>query len=246
MSLIHEALRKARREAAHHDDPGVVYPGGLTGSRQPRGIGTGFVLGVSAAVIICAILAGALWWGLRTPSDSPSSAIAANSPTESEDPADEPTTQGESATRPEDTRSSDESESATSPADEGAGAEEAVQSAPTSLDVTTLAQQQAEPESHQLSGAAPESTASDLSTNSGERVFEVEADLGYAALSLDYIVFRATDSYAQINGFDVRVGSHVEGFTVEEITAEWVRLKDDRGPLVLKVPDDIATDGDTP
>jgi hypothetical protein len=73
-------------------------------------------------------------------------------------------------------------------------------------------------------------------TASGERVFDVDADLGYAVLTLDYIAFRATDPFAQINGVDVRVGSTIEGFTVEDIGPSSVRLRDARGPLVLRVP----------
>ena len=67
------------------------------------------------------------------------------------------------------------------------------------------------------------------------REYVAEADLGYTTLSLDYIVFRPVDPFAEINGFDVRVGSTIEGFKVEEITADSVRLRDARGLLVLRV-----------
>ncbi len=71
-------------------------------------------------------------------------------------------------------------------------------------------------------------------STSANREFVAEADLGYTSLSLDYIVFRPVDPFAQINGFDVRVGSSVEGFVVEEITADSVRLRDGKGTLVLR------------
>jgi hypothetical protein len=68
----------------------------------------------------------------------------------------------------------------------------------------------------------------------GLREYVAEADVGHATLSLDYIVFRSDDPFAVINGLDVRVGSTIEGCTVEEITAEAVRLRDGRGPLLLR------------
>jgi hypothetical protein len=67
-------------------------------------------------------------------------------------------------------------------------------------------------------------------------VFHVEADLGYAALAVDYIVARPSDPFARINGLDARVGDTIEGFTVDAITPTEVRLHDARGPLVLRVP----------
>jgi len=70
----------------------------------------------------------------------------------------------------------------------------------------------------------------------GERVFHVEADLGYASLAVDYIVARPNDPFARINGLDARVGDTIEGLTVDAITPTEVRLHDARGPLVLKVP----------
>ena len=67
-------------------------------------------------------------------------------------------------------------------------------------------------------------------------MFHVEADVGYASLVVDYIVDRPSDPFARINGRDVRVGGTVEGFTVEEITSTEVRLRDERGTVILKVP----------
>ena len=59
MSLIHEALRKARREAARAEDPGVVYPGGLTGRRPRRswafGFAVGALLSLAAGIALLAI-----------------------------------------------------------------------------------------------------------------------------------------------------------------------------------------------
>jgi hypothetical protein len=70
----------------------------------------------------------------------------------------------------------------------------------------------------------------------GERVFVLDADVGYATLNLGFIVARSTNPFAEINGTEVRVGSEIEGFTVEAIEADQVILRDDNGTLILRVP----------
>jgi hypothetical protein len=78
--------------------------------------------------------------------------------------------------------------------------------------------------------------AGDPSTEeSDERVFLVDADLGYATLTVDYIVYRPDDPFAEINGLEVHEGSHVAGFVVEKIERDLVRLRDDKGPLIIRV-----------
>jgi len=70
----------------------------------------------------------------------------------------------------------------------------------------------------------------------GDRVFVLEADLGYATLSLDYIVFRPDDPFAEINGIEVHEGWFVDDFVVDKIERDRVILHDEKGPLVLRVP----------
>jgi hypothetical protein len=67
-----------------------------------------------------------------------------------------------------------------------------------------------------------------------EREFVVDADLGYAKLHLDYVVYRPGSPFAGINGQQVMIGSVIEGFQVEEIGPELVRLRDRRGQVVLR------------
>jgi hypothetical protein len=62
----------------------------------------------------------------------------------------------------------------------------------------------------------------------------LDADLGTVKLHLDYIVYRSKDPFASINGQQVTIGSIIEGFTVEEIDLEVVRLRDSRGTVVLR------------
>ena len=244
MSLIHEALRKARREAAHQDDLGVVFPGGLTGRRRQRGLGTGMALRITLTVIVGAILGGVLWWALRATNSPTNASTHVIAPTETHAPSIAATTNDEPAAPRDDAPAKTESGSDQPPGDVGADSQTSIQPLPSPRGEAT--QHQPSSDIREQVEIAPEPPAPATRGESGERVFEVEADLGYASLSLDYIVFRSTDPYVQINGLDVRVGGHIEGFTVEEITESSVRLTDDRGPLVLQVPADIFADSTAP
>jgi len=75
-----------------------------------------------------------------------------------------------------------------------------------------------------------------VTDSDGNRVFVMEAELGYASLSLGFIVSRASNAFAEINGREVWIGSEIEGFVVEAIEADRVVLRDDKGPLILRVP----------
>ena len=82
----------------------------------------------------------------------------------------------------------------------------------------------------------PRATATRVAATSGNRVFVMDADLGYTTLSLGYIVFRPVRPFAEINGVDIYEGSEIAGFKVEKIEIDRVVLRDDRGPLELRVP----------
>ena len=96
---------------------------------------------------------------------------------------------------------------------------------PTAPEVAAIQEQAPVPAPQERTGAA-----------SGDRVFVLDADLGYATLSLGYIVARPVNPFAEINGIEVSVGSEVEGFRVEKIEADRVVLRDEKGELVLQVP----------
>ncbi|HSL16925.1 MAG TPA: hypothetical protein VLB51_03375, partial [Methylomirabilota bacterium] len=71
----------------------------------------------------------------------------------------------------------------------------------------------------------------------GNEVYILEADLGRGrVLSLDYIVFRADDPYAEINGVEVHLGGVVSGFRVKAVERDRVILSDGRRTLVLRTP----------
>jgi hypothetical protein len=233
VSLINEALRKARQAAAEHEDQrnagrvSQAYP-----SRGPRrGAGPAAV----ALVAILAGLAGAVgvWWIVGTASDQPDSTDASIA----------------SAAMPEGgTLSSTPSPvvgSDGAPADAAAGNPPATPqtfvppSSPASPPPGPRPTAAPDPAPSAAAERPPEDPVKDAApaaTASGVRVFIMDADLGYASLSLGYIVFRPVRPFAEINGDDVYEGSEVEGFTVEKIEVDRVVLRDSRGPLELRVP----------
>ena len=83
---------------------------------------------------------------------------------------------------------------------------------------------------------APDAARQAAAAGARERTFGLDADLGYAKLHLDYIVYRSKAPFAGINGQQVTIGSVIEGFTVEEIGPDDVRLRDAKGPVVLRIP----------
>jgi hypothetical protein len=224
VSLIHEALRKARREAARAEDPGVIYPGGLTGRQPRRSWAVGFAVGALLSIAAGVLVVGTVWWLARdreaeVPGPSQAQVNQGSVPDPSSLAIAEP--------------SADRDPTPRQPVDDGSTAEPGTQrhqTAPPAADPESspdLVESRATRQTvlFQTPTAAPQSALRD---------YVADADLGHATLSLDYIVFRPDDPFAQINGLDVRVGSTIEGCTVEEITAEAVRLRDSRGPLVLR------------
>jgi len=232
VSLIHEALRKARREASHQDDPGVVFPGGLTGRGRQSGLRAGLIWGFAITVIAGVIIGGGLWWTFRPAPDEAVASVepAARETAQPQVPAaaapqsSDVVETGSPAVPVADPSPADDSDGPSDHRSEGADLAGAQPAAANSQDAD------AEIETPRVAPATQPATAS------GEREFMVEADLGYATLSLDYIMVSPTESFAQINGLEVRVGGEIEGFTVEEITKNLVKMRDDRGPLVLRVP----------
>ena len=212
MSLINDALRKARQAAAEHEaqqpDTAFRAPKAYPSRTPPRRSG----VVVLALVAVMAGLAGAAvaWWvvGQReqpvaavVPMLTPSPAPAVEAP-QAEAPAVVPV---------------------------GSAEETAVVVVATQTPTTPQAATAREP--------APVPTPQKRTgTATNGRVFDLDADLGYATLSLGYIVARPVNPFAEINGIEVSIGSEVEGFRVEKIEADRVVLRDEKGELVLRVP----------
>ena len=65
--------------------------------------------------------------------------------------------------------------------------------------------------------------------------FVGEAKVGDVTLTLDYLVYRKENPFAQINGSDVRVGAVVEDFVVKKITVDSVELAKGETTIVIRV-----------
>ena len=250
MSLVSEALRKARAEslAGGGSPRGVVFRTTVVlGARGPR-IGLGWLLG---GVALAAVAAGGAvtWWllsgrGGAPPAPVPTSAAAARpaarplapTPADASPPAPgspaaaaPPATVEAAAGRPAALRPApvptDNAAAATAPP---ARAPEAAK--PRSSPVAP-AQERPEP-----APDAARQAAATAASGARERAFGLDADLGYAKFHLDFIVYRSKAPFAGINGQQVTIGSVIEGFTVEEIGPDDVRLRDPKGPVVLRIP----------
>jgi hypothetical protein len=224
VSLINEALRKARQAAAEHDDQRSAarapqaYP-----SRGPRK-GTG-----PAAVALVAVLAGlagaaGVWWIVGTAATEPKSADTqiprASSVVEAPDLSTDPATRAELA--PLTVQPDGQTGQAAVP--------------PPFPQPTPALPETAAPAADAHQTTIPHDKPTMVVTASGTRVFVMDAELGYASLSLGYIVFRSVRPFAEINGVDIYEGSEIEGFKVEKIEVDRVVLRDSRGPLELRVP----------
>lgn len=232
MSLVSEALRKARQEAAAREAArrGRVVPSGLVEPpRRAHAVPRLLLLG---ALTIVAGLAGALgaWLVLgRTPepaaaghrSGAPGS-VPAPSPAIREvragsaAPAD-PNAPSFAAARREPSPSQAAQNLATPPA-----------AAP-----SPLAGHLVEILTTPPVGAAQ---AAPLTAPTGiDRTFVLDADLGRVRLHLDFVVYKPSAPFAGINGTQVVPGSIVEGLVVEEIGRDFVRLRDGRSTVTLRV-----------
>jgi len=222
VSLINDALRKARQAASEHEAkqaeevfrPRKAYPSRRTG-------GGGWLVTAMIAVAAAVVGASAAWllFGARQ-SVPVESTIAEARPPELAGPVMVP----ESSPVALDHASSDETPAV--------GAPTPRPSEPS--DPSPEPQAEVEP-----TAAEPLPTvaaASPARSASGEREFVMEAEIGGVVLSLGFIVARANNPFAEINGIEVYLGSEIEGFVVESIEADRVVLRDDDGQLVLRVP----------
>jgi hypothetical protein len=237
VSLINDALRKARQAAAEHEarQPETAfrapkaYP-----SRGPRRRG-GVVLLVLVAATAGLTGAALVWWTL----DKGESAVAAL-----DQPVADSTRETVADSQPVSMIRSIENP----PADLGGHAgnpQELRTNGAEVVDEEAVRGQTAgaaNPPGGQSAAAplsAPRKTPEEPPVHeqlaAGQRVFVLDADLGYASLSLGFIVARPVRPFAEINDIEVYVGSEVAGFVVEQIEPDQVTLRDARGELVLKV-----------
>jgi hypothetical protein len=279
MSLVSEALRKARAEAAERGarHRGVVFR--TTVVLGPKG--TRLSVPWLAILVVAAAVAGAgiAWWALSprgsvasaplptdhavlapgSPTSTPKGATADGTPTATPTSAPEPPqpTPAAGAAAPPTRTPGPQPDSAAARVRPtgGQGQSPEQRARPTPMltrlmppiaDVSAappvVTPEPAEPRA-EANGARPGTRpaatrgaeAAAGTAPEGERSFGLDADLGYAKLHLDYIVYRSKAPFAGINGQQVIVGSVVAGFTVEAIAAESVLLRDAQGTVELRV-----------
>jgi len=239
VSLVSEALRKARREAAERKRPSRLpapLPEPASSGRSTR-FGAGLVVGASIALAAALLGAAATWWVVARPSVGAEGQVAAETPVVARIQAvgvapPGPAVRGE----PTPTAPGLPAPPVPTGAPGSHAAEQSRLAEPGQrpfAEPPLTAGPTPRPVSNQPDPAGPPSPPAVVS--SGERAFVLEADLGYARLSLGFVVARPTDPFAEVNGQEVHVGSVVDGFTVEEITDRGVTLRDARGPLELKL-----------
>jgi len=233
VSLISEALRKTRQEAAGKGS----QPGGIvvrhTLVLYPKGSRFVPTLSLAAAIMI-AVLAGAAlsWWLLARHSAAPAApAHAASAPATPAAVSERPVTPADGGAA---ARRAVERTASAAAAPSGPGSTPPqTEKAKSQQDAPRHPGPSAPPPAVRESGR-PEPPPRTPGVEPAGRVFIVNADLGYAKLVLDFIAYRPSAPFAGINGTQVAVGSVVEGFTVEEIGPERVTLRDARGALVLR------------
>lgn len=239
MSLINDALRKARQAAAEHESrqpPAAFRAPKAYPSRGPRRRGGPLLLVLVAAA---AGLSGAalVWWTV----DDDGQGV-----TVSEPPVADATPKTGMESQPESVAGQIEGALADpggaidseepSTQDVESPHEEAVEGAAMEA-VAVPGEETAQTVPVPPNTAAPRSDEPLVQKGSadGERVYVLDANLGYASLSLGFIVARSVNPFAKINDTEVYVGSEVAGFVVENIEEDRVTLRDSRGQLVLTV-----------
>ena len=255
MSLITEALRKARREAA---ETGARQPGPALSSTLPPAsggsrMGLGFVLGGLITMGAAIAGGGLVWWALdhRAPPE-PDAALGQGSTRSAAAVVTHPSTP-EPSSPP-----APAMPSATGTVTVGTATDAALEPTPATLDepaVPAASTPGAEtrrqdgsppppaddspaqrPVTHPpATPAAPRQPDPEPPTAPAARSFVLDAELGYASLHLDYIVFRPGASFAGINDHEVVEGSIIDGFLVETIERDRVTLSDAAGHVILRV-----------
>ncbi len=242
MSLVGDALRKARQEAALRDARQLgAYPGPpLARPIRRSRLGLGLLVGLLAGAAVAIASGAAVWWVVgrsSTPTEAAAQAAQTAVPAL-------PGAHADDASSTEATTNAPAPVAAAGPHTEP-GAEAGVSvpaAAPPPAIPSRMDQQQpstaTEPEAPRREAPVappPRPTPTKASRDwTGTREFVLDADVGGIHLSLGYIVFRETDPFAEINGEEVHVGSQVAGLTVVSIEADRVTLRGLDRTVVLR------------
>lgn len=235
MSLISDALRKARQEAAEREakDQGLETP--MVAGYWKRGgrHGVALILGAAIALGAALIGGGLMWWVLADRSDKvvievsdgvekAAVSVIDSAPVHSTgDPAPD---QGVEMILPAAVLAESTTAGDDGPAAVGGKAVSESDAIGRSPDGAGGLPAEAIP---------PPAKASEGDGAGGE--FVAEARIGETTLILDYLVYRNENPFAQINGRDVRVGAVIEDFVVEAITSDSVVLTRGDTRVVIRV-----------
>jgi len=227
VSLINDALRKARQAAAEHEaqQPDTAFRAPKAYPSRGPNRRSGVVVLVSVAVMAGLTGAAVAWWAVGQ-REQPAAAVvptATPSPPSIVEEPDDPAP----ALSPTPTVGAPQPE---------APAVVPVESAEETAAAIVATQTPTAPQVATTQEPTPQPTPEPTQKKPTDRVFILDADLGYVTLSLGYIVARPVNPFAEINDIEVFVGSEVEGFRVEKIEADRVILRDEKGELVLRVP----------
>lgn len=245
MSLVSEALRKARQEGRLPQTRRHLPWLPLGGRDGGRGVAPGWV---AALVLGAALGGGSVAWFLVRPSPGtgpaavvPSETGATSLPADAGGPPESPAVaalSGESASASEEVRSGT---AHTSTPAAGPPAGESTRpldvpstAAPAERDESSARPVTPSPDERKVARAAAQGAAGEV-VRGPERVYVLDADLGYAKLHLDFLVYKPSAPFGSLNGQSIVPGSIVAGLRVDEIGPDFVRLSDAKGTVILKV-----------
>ena len=231
MSLIGDALRKTRQEAAERESnrQGVLFSAKISDSPTRAHLGLGLAIGALIAVAATVAGGGAVWWLLGR------GETIQTGPPESAAPA--ATVIVETTEAPIQTSSSPPAEAQAMPSVEDTSA------SPIRSDPVDPAPIQAAAEPTVIVDTAESRKSEDKNLSEGfagiedgDEVYILDADLGSVRLSLDFIVFRTDDPFVEINGVELHLGGVIEGYRVKAIEKDQIRLSNGRRSIVLRAP----------
>ena len=234
MSLIGDALRKARQEASEResDRKGILFSAKIADSPGRSNLGLGLALGALIAVFATVAGGAAVWWVLGgADTDEPPTIEATQSGSldpVTEDPVTDPAPDQAPSPKPHVSSPKPQASSLRPQASDTAA--EAVSDA--------ISSSNGEHAGGDVQSPQIEMPASGfLGKENGEEIYILEADLGNGvSLSLGYLIFREEDPFAEINGVELHLGGTIEGFRVKDITRDRVTLSNGRRTIVLKAP----------
>ena len=227
MSLINEALKRARIEAARRDaaDKGVPATALPVYVPQRRRLWLAPFLGFVVGIAAFAVAAGAYYLARRPApeEDRPAAAAAPEPP---------PVVAAEAAVPAPASAGIPETRAAADRSGRAASSPPAMAVAPESPAATATEPARGVPASAPAAAAgrdsprlAPDPMAGESGIDDG-RTYFVEAELpGGAAVKLDFIVWSETRPFAQINGELINPGQIVDGFTLLAVERERVELE---------------------